>query len=116
MNKNFSRQLKDIQNEADKLIHGKPSLMDIKNFQKYSDEMVNYIRKYTDDPNVLAKVSEIPKIIELKDDSKSSLVTFLISGPWGFLFRETQKINEALSIVNEVKSIYSSISFLQGKD
>lgn len=47
MEKNFKRQLKDIQNEASKLLSERPSQVDIKNFQKYSGEMVKSFRLVT---------------------------------------------------------------------
>jgi len=115
MSINLKRQLKDIQNEADKIIHGKPSLVDVRNFQKYSDEMKKYIRKHSTNTNVLKKLGEIPMVIDLEEEKKEGFFTIIFVYFLGFFlfwFIRNSKINKSKQLVKQAKSVYASIEFL----
>jgi len=116
MQHNFSRRLRDIQNEADKLIHGSPSLVDINNFQKYTDEMIRYIGERSTNPEILERLQTIPRIIDLKTSTQKGVLKTLLTGAFGFLFSESKEISRALEIVPQVKATFSSIEFLNSVD
>jgi hypothetical protein len=72
MNPNVRRQLKDIQFQAERLINERPSIEDIEAFDRYNEELKNYLLNNLNDPELLQRVRQIPRVLE---DSNSQVAS-----------------------------------------
>ncbi len=114
---NISRQLKDIQHQADRLLNGQPQMEDIIQFDKYNEEMKMFLIGHFEEEELINRVQKIPIVLEeeptetVSRNILSAILLFLVS--WAVTyFQERQKIDNALSRIHEAKGNYASIEFL----
>jgi len=108
---NFSRQLKDIQIQAENISKGKPSVSDIENFTKYSDELKAMLSENVDIDFVQNLITEIPSIQRSETHIKKGIFASLF-GVLGFMGQEDRFIQEAKSTIETIRGKYASIEFV----
>jgi hypothetical protein len=105
------RQLKDIQNQGDKLIKGSPSMSDIRDFARYSSEIQNYLHSLEIDPAIRNLICDIPDVT-LDDLSPITGIWALLPSVFSYWFIERSRIEQALTIVSIAVGKYASVEFL----
>lgn len=116
MEPHVSRQIKDIQHWADRIINGRPSLDEIQEFDQYNEELKAYLLENLTEKEIITRVKIIPRAIEgvsVEDTRKTML--FALLGQFTFLTSyiiERRKIDRAKNCIHDIKSQYSSIEFL----
>ncbi len=111
MHNNLLRQLKDIQYQAEKLQSSNPSIIDIENFKKYSDELKVYLIKNVDLGEMNYLINEIPDI-KLKDKKNELFMLAIAPKVLKTYFREKKQVKQALQKISICKSKYASIEFI----
>lgn len=114
--RNVLRQIKDIQQQADRLIKRKANLNEIQDFSKYSSELKNFLVNNIKDEFILNYVSEIP-VLDLNDENEniSGLLTVILYyfGGWlGIYGREEIKKDKALKTIKRIRDKYASAEFM----
>lgn len=112
MTSNLFRSLTDIQNQADFILNGDPSIKDIEDFQKYAFELRKYILKHSSSTEVADRLHKLPQVIDSGSASNVGFLGFLMTGPLSFMFKEKEQISAAKVKVAEHRSIFSSIEFI----
>ena len=72
MDSSVRRQIKDIQFQAERLIKGRPSLVEVKEFNQYNEELKKYLLSHLKEPDLIERVRQIPGILE---ESSSEVAT-----------------------------------------
>lgn len=111
------RQIKDIQYRADRIINGRPSLVEIEEFDEYNEELRRFLLEKLEDPELIARVKAIPRIMdetEAQTTTRNFIMSILAAFSSGVVayFRDRQKVINAIGNVHEAKGKYSSIEFL----
>jgi len=106
------RQLKDIQNEADKLIKGSPNVMEIENFSRYSNEIKDFIERNIEFPEVLKLVEEIPDIPMNKVTIKTGLMSLIIPKVLLYWYHERVYISVSTSKIEISRGKFASLEFI----
>ncbi len=106
------RQLVDIQVQADRIINGKPSFEEVRNFCDYSEELKAFIAENITEEMVLKVLDDIPKVDLTSAKIKAGLLGAVLGGIAGPVFAERQKIRYAVKEIRNIKDRYSSIEFL----
>lgn len=114
MNNNLNRSLNDIQMQADHIINSNPSLSQVKSFEHYSNELKKYIIEHAPHPEAIARLEEIPEIID-SSPTKGCFPLFFF-GSFNFYFHEQREIEYAKVKIARIKSIYASIDFILRKE
>lgn len=112
MNNKIYRSLDDIQNQANAILNGSPSISDVENFQKYSSELKSYILKNEPSQEVMDRLHNLPNIVSAAQNERKGILSIIIGGPFGFFFQEKRAIEEAKLKIANIKSIYASIDFI----
>ena len=71
MTSSVFRQIRDIQNQASKLVEEKPSLEDLEEFSRYNEEMKLYLVKNVEHEEIMKHVQSIPNVLDVEDDTPS---------------------------------------------
>jgi hypothetical protein len=115
------RQIRDIQNQADKLIQETPSLEDLESFSQYNEEMKLYLINHVDQPEIIQHVQSIPNVFEVEDDVKGlpeflmillAIITIGISHLYIRHLAEARRINLIQDQIHVVKGKYATLEFL----
>lgn len=109
--RNLLRQLKDIQNQADQLLKGKPGIVEVQNFIKYSDELKKYLENEVDLEEMNYLIKDIPTINIDAMMPKTWIVAFTPS-IFSSFFYERRIVDQALTDIDIAKSKYASIEFI----
>lgn len=112
MKTNILRQVKDIQYQADKILNGKPSITDVKNFGKYSQEIKKSLIETVDIPMVIELINDIPEFDIPDFDVRTGFLALILPkffGPW---YYENSVVEEAKSDVRIALGKYASIEFI----
>lgn len=113
--RNIIRQIKDIQNQAERLIKRKSSLSEIEQFANYSCEIKSFLIKNIDEDFILKYVYEIPDLNLDESDSKPGffdLILFSFNFGFGAYSKERQKADKALKTVRDIRGKYASLEFM----
>lgn len=109
------RQIKDIQVQAERLIHSKASLDQIEEFAQYNAKIKSYLLQNIQDDFILKYVTEIPDL-DLDDLSPSGeglgILTIILSPILGTYFREKQITQVALDLIIDIRGKYASIELM----
>lgn len=109
---NLQRQLVDIQHQAEKLYRGSPSVTDIDNFARYSQEIKQYLLANISMLEARQLVSEIPDIEEFSIRANDGLLFFLIPGALWTWYKEREYIDHAKQVAQIAAGKFSSVEFL----
>ena len=109
--RNLLRQLKDIQNQADQLLKGRPGIVEVQNFIKYSDELKKYLVNEVDLEEMSYLINEIPNI-QVRKMMPINWITILTPSIFSSWFYERNIVAEALEDIRIAKSKYASIEFI----
>jgi len=113
--RNIIRQITDIQNQAERLIKRKSSLVEIEQFADYSSEIKLFLIKYIDEDFILKHVHEIPDLNLHESDSKPGLFDLIIYSfnfGLGAYSKERRKADKALKTVRDIRGKYASLEFM----
>ena len=113
--RNIIRQITDIQNQAERLIKLKSSLVEIEKFADYSSEIKLFLIKYIDEDFILKHVHEIPDLNLHESDSKPGLFDLIIYSfnfGLGAYSKERRKADKALKTVRDIRGKYASLEFM----
>lgn len=113
------RQLVDIQNQADRLVDGKPSMEEIRQFDQYVSELKDYLLSTVEDRDIQSHIALIPRILDESGSqlAKRGLMFVLMSSLSSGLvvyYQNRQRIESAKENIREAKWKFSSIAFLLG--
>jgi hypothetical protein len=107
----LSRQVRDIQAQAEKLIGGENSSESIESFARYSLELKSFIEKNIESDEIRKYLSEIPEINYQRTQIK--LWQYLIFPSWWIsLYKGYQQKNEVLNDINIVRGKYATLDIL----
>lgn len=107
----LSRQLRDIQSQADKILRDDNSAEAIESFARYSQELKHFIMTKVEDPEVLRVAAEIP-VVNYKRN-RISLWQFLILPAWWIsLYKDYQQRQVSLEEISSAKGKYASLELL----
>lgn len=119
-----NRQFQDIQAMADRVRQGRDFEGAVEQLAQYSEELKEYLQKFTENEMVLVRLARLPKVdfdgstFPLKK-RKNGLLDFLFSlliwfsfGIVPILWRDYRRKEKVIEQVNEIASIYASIHFL----
>jgi len=113
--RNVSRQLADIQAQAERLLQQNADMIEIRNFSLFAQELKSYLVSYVRDEFVLQHIKEIPDLIMNKLDKDGSILTVIAIALAGvgihYLITELRR-KRALAIIRDMKSKYASITIL----
>ncbi len=117
MDSNILRQIKDIQFRAERLINGKATLSEIREFNQYNEELKEYLLINLKDPEIVERVKLIPVVLEESKSqalARSTLATFLMffAAPFVNYLQNRQRIEFAIENIRESRGKYASIEFL----
>jgi hypothetical protein len=114
MNRNIIRQIVDIQAQAERLIRTKSNIVEIEQFAKYNNEIKSYLISNIDDEFVLKYVKDIPDLDINDVETKTRIITILLSLFVGgiALYHEKQKSQRALKTIRDIKGKYASAEFM----
>ena len=95
MSISISRQIRDIQVQADRLISNKASLDQMEEFAQYNDETKSFLISHIDDEFIMKYILEIPDL-NLDDLSPSGgeglgILSIILSPLLGTYIRDQQK-------------------------
>jgi len=68
----LKRQIKDIQFQAERLTSGNPDGDALELFSNYNEELKNYMVLNIEDPDLRKVIFEIPHVLDIETDTKSS--------------------------------------------
>jgi hypothetical protein len=116
MNSNVRRQIKDIQSRAERLINGSPTMDDIEEFDQYNEELKNYLLNNLDDPDLLERVRQIPKVLEESDGQVAargivSVLIGMVASGFVSYFQQRTRIENSRDAIREARGAYASIEF-----
>ncbi len=103
------RQLKDIQYQAAKLVKGNPSIVDIDNFRKYSNELVHYLQEHIDLVEIIPLIDDIPSLKEVEKELQSKMGFAFGLRSWS---RQRRIIAQAQQDIQIAQGKYASIEFI----
>jgi hypothetical protein len=116
MNPNVRRQIKDIQFQAERLINERPSIEDIEAFDRYNEELKNYLLNNLSDPDLIQRVRQIPQILEESNSQVASrgvisvVLTMVVPALVSY-FQERQLIENSKDAIREARGAYASLEF-----
>ncbi|MCE2998106.1 MAG: hypothetical protein ACK5RG_21375 [Cyclobacteriaceae bacterium] len=121
MTSSVFRQIRDIQNQAGKLVEEKPSLEDLEEFSRYNEEMKLYLVKNVEHEEIMKHVQSIPNVFDVEDDTPSFpvfvmlILGILTIGSSYFYFKhleEARQISLIQDQIREVQGKYATLEFL----
>ncbi|WP_299548117.1 hypothetical protein [Seonamhaeicola sp.] len=112
--KNIIRQIIDIQAQAERLIRTEASMAEIEQFAQYNDEIKSFLINNIDDDFVLKYVKEIPNLNIEEIETRTGLITVLLSLFVGgiAIYNERRKSQKALNTIRDIKGKYASAEFM----
>jgi hypothetical protein len=116
MNPNVRRQLKDIQFQAERLINERPSIEDIEAFDRYNEELRNYLLNNLSDPELLQRVRQIPRVLDESNSQVASrgiisaVLTMVVPALVSY-FQDRQLIENSKDAIREARGAYASLEF-----
>jgi hypothetical protein len=116
MNPNVRRQLKDIQFQAERLINERPSIEDIEAFDRYNEELKNYLLNNLSDPELLQRVRQIPRVLDESNSQVASrgiisvALTMFVPGLVSY-FQDRQLVENSKDAIREARGAYASLEF-----
>ncbi|MFK7783810.1 MAG: hypothetical protein AB8B56_01775 [Crocinitomicaceae bacterium] len=117
----LTRQIKDIQFQAERLISGNPDGEELQQFSNYNEEMKNYMLLNIDDSDLRKVILEIPDVMDIETDTKSTpfLVLLFLGiatlGISAFYISYVANMRRTRQIQNNIQTVrgkYSSLEFL----
>lgn len=121
MNSTLYRQLKDIQYQAERLASGKKSAEVLEDFSNYNEEIKLYLLTHIDNIEIVNLVKEIPNVLEVETETKStsffvticlSIFTLGVSAIYLANVAEMRRIHLVQSNIQTARGKYASIEFL----
>ncbi|MBI3221416.1 MAG: hypothetical protein HYZ44_18035 [Bacteroidetes bacterium] len=121
MTSSVFRQIKDIQNQAGKLIVETPSTEDIESFSQFNEEMKLYLISHVDQPEIIQHVQSIPNVFDVEDEANGlpeflmillAIVTIGISHLYFQHLAHVRRINLIRDQIHVVKGKYATLEFL----
>ena len=109
---NLSRQLIDIQHQAEKIVNGNPSVTVIEDFSRYSEELRDFVRKHVDVAQALELLEEIPVIEPFTLRARDGWVAFLIPSAVWLIYQERSYVATAVEKVRTCRGKFASLEFL----
>jgi hypothetical protein len=115
------RQIRDIQNQASKLVDAKPGFEELEDFSRYNEEMKLYLAKNVEQEEIIEHVLSIPNVFEIEDDAPSFSVFVMVIlgiltiGASYFYFKhleEARRISLVQDQIREVQGKYATLEFL----
>ena len=118
--KNQLRQIRDIQQQADKICNTRVSFEEVIEFGKYSAELSKNLKSSIQDDFTYNLISEIPILQdELSKTSKRTMlinsILIFIGGAIPFMAKNSIKLHQARPIIREIQGKYASIEFILKK-
>lgn len=111
----ITRQVVDLQAQAERLIRTKGNMPEIEAFSQYNEEIKAYLLKHIDDDFVLNYIKTIPSLdietIEIKSGILTAIIG-LLSGGSASAYHERNKIEQALEQIKEISNKYSSCEIM----
>lgn len=113
--RNLKRQIRDVISQADNLKRSQSFDSDYNNLVQYIGEMKSYINVHVDNKMVLERINTLPNLSYYKTNISILLLPLL---PYysAIVLRNYLKKKNALKQLDEVKSVFSSIEFLLGRN
>ncbi|WP_299102541.1 hypothetical protein [uncultured Winogradskyella sp.] len=111
----ITRQVIDLQAQAERLIRTKGNMPEIEAFSQYNEEIKAYLFDNIDDDFVLKYIKNIPSLDLDAIETKSGLLTLvvgLISGGSASAYHERHKIEQALDQIKEISNKYASYEMM----
>lgn len=121
MTSSVFRQIRDIQNQASKLVDEKPSLVDLEEFSRFNEEMKLYLVKNLEQDEIVEHVLSIPNVIEVEEESigipiYALMILTLLTLGLSYLYvkhvEESRRISLMQDQVREVQGKYATLEFL----
>jgi hypothetical protein len=107
----LTRQLKDIQAQADKILTGENSDEVIETFARYSTELKQYIQKNIESNEIKLYLSELPEINYERTQIK--FWQYLIFPSWWLdLYKDYIERNKTIQEISVVRGKYSTLELL----
>jgi hypothetical protein len=116
MNPNVRRQIKDIQFQAERLISERPSIEDIEAFDRYNEELKSYLLNNLNDPELLQRVRQIPRVLDESNSQVASrgiisLALTMVVPALVSYFQDRQLIENSKDSIREARGAYASLEF-----
>lgn len=111
----ITRQVADIQAQAERLIRTKGNMPEIEAFAKYNEDIKAYLIKTIDDDFVLNQIKTIPSLNLDAIKIKSGIITVvmgLILGGSTTAYHERIKIKQALKQIKLISNKYASCEMM----
>lgn len=121
MTSSVFRQIRDIQNQAGKLVDEKPSLVDLEEFSRFNEEMKLYLVKNLEQDEMVEHVLSIPNVIEVEEEAigipiYALMILTLLTVGLSYLYlkhvEESRRISLMQDQVREVQGKYATLEFL----
>lgn len=121
MTSSVFRQIRDIQNQASKLVDEKPSLVDLEEFSRFNEEMKLYLVKNLEQDEIVEHVLSIPNVIEVEEEAigipiYALMIITLLTVGLSYLYvkhvEESRRISLMQDQVREVQGKYATLEFL----
>ena len=111
----ITRQVKDLQAQAERLIRTGGNMPEIESFSKYNEEIKTYLFTHIHDDFVLNYIKTIPSLNLDNSETKTGILTVVISLFFGgsvTAYHERNKIEQALKQIKEISNKYSSCEMM----
>lgn len=121
MTNSVFRQIREIQNQASKLVDEKPSLVDLEEFSRFNEEMKLYLVKNLEQDEIVEHVLSIPNVIEVEEEAigipiYAMMILTLLTVGLSYLYvkhvEESRRISLMQDQVREAQGKYATLEFL----
>jgi len=112
---NLKRQIRDVISQADHLKRSHSFDADYNSLVQYVGEMKSYINDHVDNKMVLERINTLP-VLSYNKTNISILLLPLLPYYSAIVLRNYLKKKNALKQLEAVKSVFSSIDFLLGRN
>jgi F0F1-type ATP synthase alpha subunit len=121
MTSSVFRQIRDIQNQAGKLVDGKSSFEELEEFSRYNEEMKLYLVKNLEQDEIVEHVLSIPNVLEVEAEAMNipiyaMMILALFTVGLSYLYikhvEESRRINLIQDQIREARGKYATLEFL----
>jgi hypothetical protein len=117
----LSRQIKDIQFQAERLTSSHPEGDELEQFSNYNEELKRYMLVNIEDPDLKKVILEIPHVMDIETDTRSTpfyvllflgIITLGISALYISYVANMRRTRQIQNNIQAVRGKYSSLEFL----
>jgi hypothetical protein len=117
----LSRQIKDIQFQAERLTSSHPEGDELEQFSNYNEELKRYMLVNIEDPDLKKVILEIPHVMDIETDTQSTpfyvllflgIITLGISALYISYVANMRRTRQIQNNIQAVRGKYSSLEFL----